>query len=119
MNYSHSQTIPSNPACKIYGYSDDVVVIETLNQHSGQMSPFDEIPCYSHQEAIFSFDDGTEICVSYGKDSLAVWKIVVQKPGSADFCISECEDEEAELYSDVFEINANLVSMCVKSRKER
>ena len=87
---------------RIYGASDDLVEIE------GSEYQEDEIGCYNSQVRIW-FDDGTVILVSYGKQDLAVWSIVIEKVGTAKFDLQICEDEDADIYSDIFEIDSEIV----------
>lgn len=96
---------------KIYGYSDDNVVIE-----SG-ISSFDEIGCFDKDVRI-RFTDGTVIRVGYCKPDIAVWWIDIEKLGTATYCFTVCDDEDAEIYSDVFEIDAEVKSHSVIKKKE-
>ena len=88
---------------KIYGYSDDVVVIE---HDDGGCT---EIDCYNQNVSI-QFNDGTVANIGYGKGNKGIWKIEIDTSGWAEFDIAECEDENAEIYSDVLEIDAEAVS---------
>ena len=93
-----------NTMIKVYGYSDDNLVIE------GAPYPADEIGCYC-SEVIVTFSDGTVISAYYGKDDfLAIWAIKVIEKGTAEQKLTECFDEDADPYSDVFEIDADYVS---------
>ena len=93
---------------KVYGYSDDNLVIE------GAPYPADEISCFS-REVIVTFSDGTVISAFYGKDDiLAILAIKVLERGTAEQKLTECLDEYADPYSDVFEIDADYVSHEVK-----
>lgn len=87
---------------KVYGYSDDLVEID------GAPYPYDEVGCYDRDVRIW-FDDGTVIRVGYGKQELAVWYIEVEEKGTAKSELQICEDEEAEIYSDIFEIEADFL----------
>lgn len=86
---------------RVYGCSDDLVEIE------GSTYKEDEIGCY-HEDVLICFVDGTKIRVHYGKPGLAVWAIAVESKGLAPHTLSICEDENAETYSDVFEIAAEI-----------
>ena len=88
---------------KVYGYSDDNVEIE------GSSYSMDEIGCYDSAVRI-TFNDGTVIRIWYGKGELGIWCIVVEHSGKANWYFTECEDEEAEIHSDIFEIDAEVVS---------
>ena len=82
---------------KIYGHSDDLVEIEG----SGYIE--DEICCFDH-DVIIEFYDGTVIRIGYNKPNLAIWYINIEKQGTALHRLTVCNDEEADIYSDVFEI---------------
>lgn len=94
---------------KIYGASDDLIEIE------GFQNGFDEIDCYDEKVEI-DFLDGTIISIVYGKPNLAVWGIKVLREGKANHTLTICEDEEAEIYSDIFEIDSD-IERVVKWRK--
>lgn len=87
---------------KVYGYSDDIVVIEH------QEGVCTEIDCYD-SEVVITFEDGTVILVGYGKLDKAIWWIRITTGGSAFCDLIPCEDEDADIYSDVFEIDAEAV----------
>ncbi len=92
---------------KVYGCSDDLVEIE------GTKYMDDEIGCYNCDVSIW-FTDGTEILVSYGKPGYGgVWGITVENEGSAEQKLTECFDEDADIYSDIFEIDAEVESHAV------
>ena len=95
---------------KVYGASDDLVEIE------GSKYKEDEIGCYEHDVRI-RFLDGTVIRVGYPKDGLAVWWIEVEKQGAAEQTLTICEDEDARIYSDVFEIDSEIKSHSVIKQK--
>lgn len=86
---------------KIYGVSDDLVEIE------GSTYEEDEIGCYD-KDVLIDFVDGTRIRVHYGKQDLGVWKISIEKMGTARQILTECNDEDADIYSDVLEIDAEI-----------
>ena len=88
---------------KVYGYSDDIVVIEHIE------GGCTEIDCYDKDVAI-QFEDGTVIHIGYGKDDKAIWRIKITTCGVARYEKSDCEDENAEIYSDILEIEAEAVS---------
>ena len=87
------------PMIRVYGCSDDLVEIE------GAKYPDDEVDCFDKDLRI-GFKDGTVIRVGYPKEGKAVWWIEVEKIGVADHNIICCDDEDAEIYSDVFTINS-------------
>lgn len=89
---------------KVWGESDDILVVQ------GAPIPAEEIDCYD-EDVIVDFDDGTQIRAGYGKpDGSGVWYVNVIKKGTAEQKLKECFDEDAEIYSDVFEIDAKYVS---------
>ena len=97
---------------KVYGCSDDLVEIENSTYKE------DEIGCYDSDVRI-RFLDGTVIRVGYSKPNLAVWWIEVEKQGTANQMLTICEDEEADIYSDIFEIDSEIKSHSVIKQKER
>ena len=96
---------------KVYGCSDDLVEIENSTYKE------DEIGCYDSDVRI-RFLDGTVIRVGYSKPSLAVWWIEVEKQGTANQMLTICEDEEADIYSDVFVIDSEIKSHSVIKKKD-
>lgn len=96
---------------KVYGASDDLCEIENSKYKE------DEIGCFDKSVKIV-FTDGTRILVSYPKTpELAVWKIEVLDKGTAYSRLTECFDEDAKIYSDVFEIDAEIVRHTLVRRK--
>ena len=95
---------------KVYGASDDLVEIENSTYKE------DEIGCYESDVRI-RFLDGTVIRVGYPKDGLAIWWIEVEKQGTAEHRLTICEDEDARIYSDVFEIDSEIKSHRVIKQK--
>lgn len=85
----------------IYGYSDDTVEIENSNYNDGSIDCFDK-------DVRMWFTDGTIIRIGYCKPKLGVWYIVREHVGTADQTLLVCEDEDAEIYSDVFYIDAEI-----------
>lgn len=86
----------------VYGASDDLVEIENTSYID------DEIGCYDRDVRIW-FDDGTVIRCGYSKPDIAVWYIVVEHTGTAKQYLTVCNDEMADIYSDIFEIDAEPV----------
>lgn len=87
---------------RIYGASDDLVEIE------GSEYQENEIGCYEAKVRIL-FEDGTVIRVGYPKECGAVWWIEIEQTGDAYKTIHYCNDEDAEIYSDIFEIDSEIV----------
>ena len=91
---------------KVYGASDDLVEIENSKYKE------DEIGCYDHDVRI-RFFDGTVIRVGYPKEGLAIWWIEIEKQGTAEHKLTICNDEDARIYSDIFEIDSEIKSHSV------
>lgn len=87
---------------RIYGASDDLVEIE------GSEYQEDEIGCFEAKVRIW-FKDGTVIRVGYPKDCGAIWEILVEKDGPSKHEVILCYDENADIYSDIFEIDSEIV----------
>jgi len=97
---------------RIYGASDDLVEIE------GSTYENDEIGCFRH-DVLIEFVDGTIIRVGYCKPDMGVWYIHVEKQGTAPHVLTVCEDEDADIYSDIFEIDAEVNSHKIVDRLYR
>lgn len=95
---------------KIYGYSDDLVEIEGSNYKTN------EIECYNKDVRI-NFVDGTQILIGYSKPHCAVWWIQIETLGTEWHNLTECEDENAEIYSDIFEIESEIKSHSVIKKR--
>ena len=95
---------------KVYGASDDLVEIENSQYKE------DEIGCYDHDVRI-RFLDGTVIRVGYPKDGLAIWWVEIEKKGAAEQKLTICDDEDARIYSDIFEIDSEIKSHSVIKQK--
>ena len=94
---------------KVYGTSDDLVELE------GSKYQENEIGCYG-SDVIIAFDDGAVIRVSYGKPEGAIWEITLLKKGTAGNAVFICYDEDDEIYSDIFETDAEVCSHWVIDR---
>ena len=87
---------------KVYGCSDDLVEIE------GSSYLEDEIGCYWKNVRLF-FEDGTIVLIGYGKYNLGgIWWIKYEIKGTAYQTLSICEDEDADIYSDVLCIDSEI-----------
>ena len=93
----------------INGVSDDLVEI------TGSTYPESEIGCYNKDVRIH-FVDGTVIRVGYPKADKAIWWIRVEQKGSATQILTECDNEDDQFYTDVFEIDAEIRSVEVISK---
>lgn len=97
---------------RIYGESDDLVIVE------GTKTNYDEIGYYGFGETCYiEFDDETKIAISYPKHvdgvEIGVWAVVVEKQGTAQQKLEECFDEEADWYTDIFEIDSEIKNVKV------
>lgn len=88
---------------RVYGVSDDLLELEDTQYKDDEIGSYDS-------EVIILFTDGTVIRCGYGKKEGGIWYIKVLKKGTADSILNVCQDEDAEIYSDVFEINAEVIS---------
>ena len=95
---------------KVYGASDDLVEIENSQYKE------DEIGCYDHDVRI-RFLDGTVIRVGYPKEGLAIWWIEIEKQGTEEHNLTICNDEDARIYSDIFETDSEIKSHSVIKHK--
>lgn len=87
---------------RIYGASDDLVEIE------GSKYQEDEIGCFDHDVRI-TFQDGTVILVGYPKPDCGVWWVKKEIQGPAYQKLTVCNDADAEIYSDIFEIESEVI----------
>ena len=87
---------------RIYGVSDDLVEIEGSEYQENEI-------CFFDAKVRIWFEDGTVILVSYGKDCGAIWEILVEKDGPSKHEVILCYDEDADIYSDIFEIDSEIV----------
>jgi hypothetical protein len=82
---------------KVYGSSDDLVEMEgdveaEVNHITkGEYDPGVLLAC----------SDGTMLAVRYGKQERGIWEIKALRRGDLFIGIEECEDEDADVYSDV------------------
>ena len=86
---------------KVYGASDDIVVIEDSNGTCHEIDYH-----YGVDTVVIMFEDETIIRIGYGKNDKGIWWIKIVDKGSAAHKLTECDDEDAEIYSDVFEIES-------------
>lgn len=96
---------------KIYGQSDDLIEIKNDKN-------FDEIGCFNQTTTIW-FSDNTIIAVKYGKDGKGIWEIKEIQGGHAPRKLTSCYDEDADVYSDIFEIEAEVSDVCVGNAEPR
>lgn len=94
----------------IYGASDDLVEI------CGSKYKEDEIGCFKRDVRI-RFEDGTIIRIGYPKKDIGVWWVEVEKRGAARQNLKVCTDEDADIYSDIFEIDSEIEGHSVIKQK--
>ena len=96
---------------KIYGASDDLVEIDNSSYRE------QEIDCFEKNVRI-RFEDGTEILIGYHKPGIGVWWIKVLEQGPAEQKLTICEDEDADIYSDIFEIDSEIKKHYVVAKEQ-
>ena len=82
----------------------------------GASNCFVEITGSKHEEWVECFEldvrihftDGTIIRIGYLRCRIGVWWIEIERQGDAPQSLSSCYDEELEVYSDVFSIDAEI-----------
>ena len=94
---------------RVYGASDDLVEIE------GSAYRENEIPCYEAYVRLW-FDDGAVIQVSYPKNNKAIWMICIERKGTGAYTLEECNDEDDEVYSDIYTTDARITKHAVISK---
>lgn len=101
---------------KVYGASDDLVIILEYDKSTGAYHVFDEVDCYDKDVVVY-FDDGTKIQVHYGKKSGAIWTIQLIKNGIEDCQVWKCLSDDGEIYSDIFWTNAGISKAITTSKQ--
>lgn len=101
---------------KVYGASDDLIEFEgDVSGESNYVGDDD-----ADDGALVIFDDGTVLVVRYGKPGgLAVWSITPLAKGALFERIDVCDNEDAEVYSDVAHFKDGLKSAYVAKSWER
>jgi hypothetical protein len=97
----------------IFGSSDDL--IEAEGEYEGEYGAYDPDP----QNPVFlKCDDGTELTISYGKIvngiEIGVWAINILKKGTLFDRLDLCNDQDAEIYSDIVYLKAGIREILVK-----
>lgn len=80
---------------EIYGASDDL--IEFGGDIHGEVS---HIAGEDDRGTMIICSDNTLLNVKYGKDGRGIWTIILLRKGSLFESIDQCDDEDAERYSD-------------------
>lgn len=75
---------------RIYGSSDDLIEVE------GKIE--EEFDHYSNKPALLVFSDGTILTMSYGKNGMGIWQIMVIVEGDSfeSFSIATTEKEHSD-----------------------
>ena len=82
---------------KVYGRSDDLV--EFHGDIYGEAGAFGTDD--SDKGVLLVFDDGTILEAKYGKGDMGIWALTALAKGSKFKKIVTCEDEDADIYSDI------------------
>jgi len=95
---------------KIYGASDDLIEAEgdVCAEHGG-----------GEDEFLLTCSDGTVLTIKYGKGGLGIWAIQLVNQGTLLNRIEVCDDEDADVYSDVAYFDDGLKYVYVASRWSR
>lgn len=102
---SVSSTVDTSdlPVTTIYGTSDDLIEFE--GAFSGEVGAYGT----DEGEGVLIFvSDGTMLNVKYGKGGQGIWGITVLKKGTAYAGFEPCDDEEADIYSDVVTLRGEI-----------
>lgn len=88
----------------VYGTSDDLIEVD------GEIGG--EVGCYGTDDAehgvLLMFSDATVLEVKYGKNDEAIWEVKVLKKGELFVGIDQCDNDDADPYSDVATFKAGL-----------
>lgn len=82
---------------KVYGVSDDL--IEFDGDIHGEVNHYGTDD--QDDGVLLVFSDGTLLEVKYGKSQLGIWEIRLIRAGRLYDKIDRCENEDAEIHSDV------------------
>ncbi|MDD5358240.1 MAG: hypothetical protein PHX80_03785 [Candidatus Nanoarchaeia archaeon] len=82
---------------KIYGRSDDLIEFEGDFFGEYGKCGTDE----SEHGVLCVVSDGTHLEVKYGKGGAGIWEVKLLKTGDLFDRIEPCEDEDADIYSDI------------------
>lgn len=98
------QLPPTGVETRIYGRSDDL--IEFDGGYSGEVGAYGTDREDSGILVVIS--DGTLLEVQYGKGGQGIWGIKVLKKGTAYFSFEPCDDEDADIYSDIVTLKGDI-----------
>ena len=85
----------------VYGHSDDCIEVE--GDVTGEVAY-----SYDKDGVLLVFSDGTLIVARYHKPGIAVWELILLNRGTLFNHIECCQDEDADLPSDVVYFNDGL-----------
>jgi hypothetical protein len=81
---------------RVYGCSDDLIEFEgDVRGEVGHFESDDDGP-----GALLVCSDGTLLRIRYGKSNRGIWEIRVMHKGPLFDRIEQCDDDEAQIYSD-------------------
>mgnify|MGYP001227898634 FL=1 len=86
----------------VWGTSDDLIEVSRINGYPDEAIHLAELGGYDTTEDApgeLHFSDGTILHVWYGDGDRGVWRVKIEKQGSAAIVIVPAEDEEG-IYSD-------------------
>ena len=99
---------------KVYGASDDLIEFE--GDVSGEVSKYGTDD--DNQGVLLFFSDGTILEVKYGKLGRAIWGVTLHKQGDLFDRIEPCDDEDADIYSDIAYFRDGLKSAIAATKWE-
>ena len=82
---------------RVFGQSDDNVYLE--GEYEGQYSSYKTAS--TKKGILLIFSDGSILQIRYGKAELAIWGINLVRKGSLFDRIDYCNDDDADIYSDI------------------
>jgi len=88
----------------VWGTSDDLIEVSRINGYPDKAIHLAELGGYDTTEDApgeLYFSDGTILHVWYGDGDLAIWRVKIERQGSATIVIVLAEDDEDGIYSDV------------------
>lgn len=92
-----------------------MTLLRSMGQKHGTKTQYDEIGCFN-SDVLIEFTDGTVIRVHYGKGEKGIWDIEILSEGAAIVKFIVCEDEDAAIYSDILEIDAEVKSVTLEDQ---
>jgi hypothetical protein len=104
---------------KIYGASDDLIEFE--GDYRGEVSYHtpDRDDGDDPASCLIVVSDGTLLAVRYGKNDEGIWEVKLVKKGALFDRIDQCDDADAEIYSDVAHFRDGIKWVYAASRWEK